>query len=62
MTATLFAARFPLAARQLEALDPPEMVLIARAIDIVARRPEPDIRDLERVLASVERPTRKGVQ
>jgi hypothetical protein len=55
-----FASRFPLAQRQLEALDPPEQALIARAIDVIARRPDPEIRDLERVLASVERPTQKG--
>ena len=60
MTAKLFASRFPLAQRQLEALDPPEMALIARAIDIIARRPDPEIRDLERALVSVERPTQKG--
>jgi hypothetical protein len=55
-----FAARFPLAQRQLEALDPPEMALIARASDVIARRPEPEISYLERALASVERPTGKA--
>ena len=50
-----FAFRFPLAQRQLEALDPPEMALIARAIDVIARRFEPEISELMRALASVER-------
>jgi hypothetical protein len=56
----VFATRFPLAQRQLEALDPPEMTLVARAIDIIARRPEPEIRDLERALASSERSKQNG--